>query len=255
MPYAGIFDTHAHYDDARFDPCREALLRELPRRGVALVVNCGSDLESSARSLELTAAYPYFYAAVGIHPHECGEAPADWEPRLLALAAHSKAVAIGEIGLDYHYDFSPRETQRLFFRRQCELANRLGLPVIVHDREAHADTFDILSELRPRGVLHCYSGSAEQAQQYARMGFYFGFGGAVTFKNAHRALESAAVIPPDRLLLETDCPYMAPVPHRGELCTSDMIALTAERLAAELGTVPQALIDRARDNGRRLFGI
>ena len=250
-----LFDTHAHYDDARFDPCREALLRELPRRGVALVVNCGSDLESSARSLELTAAYPYFYAAVGIHPHECGEAPADWEPRLLALAAHSKAVAIGEIGLDYHYDFSPRETQRLFFRRQCELANRLGLPVIVHDREAHADTFDILSELRPRGVLHCYSGSAEQAQQYARMGFYFGFGGAVTFKNARRALESAAVIPPDRLLLETDCPYMAPEPVRGTRCDSSLIRYVGEYVASVKGISPEEVFRQTAQNAKAVYQL
>lgn len=255
MDFTGIFDTHAHYDDERFNESRSDILGSLPGRGVSLILNCGSDLESSKSSIALAEKYDYIYAAAGIHPHECSNTPGDWESELRKLLSHPKVVAIGEIGLDYHYDFSPRELQREFFARQLELANELKLPAVIHDREAHADVFDLLSKHRPRAVLHCYSGSAEQARQYAEMGFYLGFGGAVTFKNARRPLESAAAIPLSRLLLETDCPYMAPVPHRGELCTSDMIALSASAIAEARGMEVQQLIDAARENGKRFFGI
>lgn len=255
MSYQGIFDTHAHYDDSRFDGEREKLLESLEQKGVSLVVNCGSDLASSQRSLALAEKYSFIYAAVGIHPHECGDAPHDWEKILRKLMGHPKAVAIGEIGLDYHYDFSPRELQKQFFERQLQLAQELSVPVVVHDREAHEDTFNILSRHSVRAVLHCYSGSAEQAVQYAKMGMYMGFGGSVTFKNAKKPIESAAAIPLDKLLLETDCPYMAPVPHRGELCTSDMIAFSAEKIAAAREMDAQVLIDKARINGMKFFGI
>lgn len=253
--YTGIFDTHAHYDDERFDGARDGLLAGLAERGVSLVLNCASGLKSAETTLALAKSCGFVYAAVGVHPGECGELPADWLDRLRALARSEKVVAIGEIGLDYHYMPPERELQLDCFEKQLMLANELSLPVIIHDREAHEDCFRLVKKHRPRGVFHCYSGSAEQARQLSELGIYIGFGGAVTFKNARRSLESAAAIPLTSLLLETDCPYMAPEPFRGRLCTSDMIAYTAERLAELRGIPAQRFIDTAAQNGKRLFKI
>lgn len=252
---SAIFDTHAHYDSEQFDGLRGDILDSLPEKGVGLVLNCGSDLASSERSIALSRQYSYVYAAAGIHPEEADALPPDWEQGLRALLACPKVAAVGEIGLDYHYTTDNRERQKALFRREIEIANELSLPVIVHDRDAHEDTFEILSALRPRGVLHCYSGSAEQARQYAAMGFYLGFGGAATFKNARKPIESARAIPLSQLLLETDCPYMAPVPFRGKLCTSDMISYTAAVLGPAVGLETGELIALAAENGRRLFSI
>ena len=261
--YAGIFDSHTHYDDAAFDADRDSLLRSvLPEKGVCGVVNCGADLASSAASAALAAKYAYIYAAAGIHP-ECVKDLADgWEETLRSLLIKPKIVAVGEIGLDYHFaENAPRERQQEVFKRQVLLANELRttdghrLPVVVHDREAHADTLRILQELRPAGVVHCFSGSVEMARQILDLGMYIGLGGAVTFKNARVPVEVAAMVPEDRLLLETDCPYMAPGPFRGTRNDSSLIAYTAERIAAARDTDPQALIVLARRNAERLFGI
>jgi len=246
-----IFDTHAHYTDKRFDPDREPLLDSLPGQGVAFVLNCGSNVRDSGRALKLAERYEYIYAACGTHPHEAKGFVQTGELR--ALLKHEKCVALGEIGLDYHYDFSPREAQKDAFRVQLELAQEFDLPVVIHDREAHEDTLKILQEFKPRGVMHCFSGSVEFAREIVRLGLHIGFGGAVTFKNARKPLEVAAFVPLERLLLETDAPYMAPVPHRGERCDSRHIGLIAEKIAEARGMDAQELIDACTKNARALF--
>ncbi len=253
--YQNIFDTHAHYDDEKFDPDRAEVLSRLPSQGVCAVVNAACDMESCESGLHLAQAYDYVYCSAGVHPHSASEWQGGDCERLAGYTQHPKVVAIGEIGLDYHYDFSPRETQREVFAAQLALANDLGLPVIIHDREAHADTLQLLQKYRPKGILHCYSGSAEMAKEILKLGMYIAFGGAVTFKNARKTLEAAALIPDDRLLLETDCPYMSPEPMRGRRCDSSMIALTAERLASLRGTDPQALLDMTCRNAQAVYGI
>ena len=253
--YRGIFDTHAHYDDARFDEDRDTLLCSLPQKGVARVINCGVDLASSKTTLALAHKYDYVYAAIGFHPEDCGDATdADFEA-LLPLYGDPKVVAVGEIGLDYYWDTVPKETQKAVFERQLILANELHKPVIVHDREAHADTLALLKKHRPQGVLHCFSGSVESMREAVDLGLYIGLGGAVTFKNAKKPLAVAAAAPADRLLLETDCPYMAPVPFRGKRNDSSLIAYVAEVIASVRGVDVQQLIDQCRENANRLFGI
>ena len=251
----GIFDTHAHYDDERFAQDREALLSSLPGEGVCGVVNAASDLPSARAGIALAERFPYVWAAAGIHPHEAQKAPADAMGQLRALLANPRVVALGEIGLDYHYDFSPREVQQDLFAQQLALAKELDVPVIVHDREAHEDTLRLLKRYQPRGVVHCFSGSVEMAEEILKLGMYIGLGGAVTFKNARKPAEVAAMVPADRLVLETDAPYMTPVPFRGQRCHSGLIRYTAAAIAAVRGEEPQALTDQARANACRLYGI
>lgn len=255
MMYSGIFDTHAHYDDEKFNDDRAEVLSSLKDGGVCGVIDCGCDLSSSLKAIELSEKYDFVYAAVGIHPHEAAEAEANDLDEIIKLFAKEKVVAVGEIGLDYHYDFSPREVQLEFFERQIILSKELDLPIIVHDREAHEDTMNLLKKYRPKGVVHCFSGSAEMAKEVLKLGMYIGLGGAVTFKNARKPLEVAVIIPDDRLLLETDCPYMAPVPLRGSRCDSTMIAYTAQKLAEVRGCEVQSLIDRCRANAKELFKL
>lgn len=253
--YQNIFDTHAHYDDSRFDEDRDELLTSLPAKGVSHIVNCGCDLKSSLTTLALSEKYDFIYAALGVHAHEAEEASEKDLLRIAELYSKEKVVAVGEIGLDYHYDFSPRERQLEVFERQLELANRLDLPVIVHDREAHEDTLKLLKKHKPKGVVHCFSGSAEMAKEIVRLGMYIGMGGAITFKNAVKPVEVAKMLPLDRLLLETDAPYMTPVPFRGTRCDSAHIAYTAEKIAEIKGMDTQKLIDICNENAKRLFGI
>ena len=255
MMYSRIFDTHAHYDDERFNDDRAHVLLSLKDSGVCGVIDCGCDLSSSLKAIELSDKYGFVYAAVGIHPHETAEAGANDFDEIKKLFSKEKVVAVGEIGLDYHYDFSPREVQLEFFERQIILSKELDLPIIVHDREAHEDTMNLLKKYKPKGVVHCFSGSAEMAKEVLKLGMYIGLGGAVTFKNARKPLEVAAIIPDDRLLLETDCPYMAPVPFRGSRCDSTMIAYTAQKLAEERGCEVQSLIDKCRVNAKELFKL
>lgn len=252
----GIFDSHTHYDDEAFDADRGEILAGLPALGVSGIVNCGCSLESSRKSLEIAEQYEFAYAACGVHPHEAaGRCETTGSAELSALLSHKKCVALGEIGLDYHYDFSPRDAQRKAFEQQLALAAELGLPVIVHDREAHEDTMRLLKKYKPRGVLHCYSGSVETMREAIGIGLYIGLGGAVTFKNAKKPLEAARAVPAERLLIETDCPYMAPVPYRGKRCTSDMIALTARAIAGARGIDAREVLDITRKNAEDLFGI
>ena len=247
-----IFDSHAHYNDRRFDDDRDSVLQNLPLQGVTTVLNCGTTIESSEDCLRLAEDYSYLYAACGVHPHEA-EQEEEKLDALYALLKHEKCLAVGEIGLDYHYDFSPRDTQQRVFERQIQIANELQLPVIVHDRESHEDTIMMLRKYKPAGVVHCFSGSAEMAKEVIKLGMYVGFGGALTFKGARKPLEAAAVVPKEMLLLETDCPYMAPVPHRGKRCDSSMIPLAAEVIANIWNCPVQEVLDITNENAKRLF--
>lgn len=250
-----IFDSHAHYDDPAFDPDREELLTALPKLGVCHVVNCGADLPSSRRSIELAQRYPYFSAAAGIHPEEAHDLPPDWEQRLVALLSKG-VVAIGEIGLDYHFQENPpRGVQRDVFERQILLAKQHGLPIIVHDRDAHGDTMELLRRHRPAGVIHCFSGSAEMAKEAVRLGMYIGIGGSATFKNARVPVEVIRGLPEDRFLVETDCPYLAPVPFRGKRNDSSLIRYVAEKIGEIRGEDAQTVLNHAKENAEALFRL
>lgn len=251
----GIFDSHAHYDQKRFDDDRDQVISALAAAGVTRVMNAASDLPSSRDALALAEKYPFFWCSVGIHPHEAEDAPADYLDQLKELVKNPRVRAIGEIGLDFHYDFSPRDIQHRVFEEQLILAKELDMPVIIHDREAHGETMELLAKYRPKGVVHCFSGSAEMARQVAELGMYVGFTGTVTFKNARKPLEAVAAVPADRLLIETDCPYMAPEPLRGRRCDSSMLPYTAAAMAAVRGITPQQLVDLTAQNACRLFGI
>ncbi len=253
--YSNIFDTHAHYDDSRFDEDRDELLCSLKEKGVSHIVNCGCDLKSSITTLELAGKYDFIYAAVGVHAHEAEETTESDLAEIEELYQKEKVVAVGEIGLDYHYDFSPRERQLEVFERQLALANKLSLPVIIHDREAHEDTMNLLKKYRPKGVVHCFSGSAEMAKEIVKLGMYIGIGGAVTFKNAKKPVEVVEYLPLDRLLLETDAPYMTPVPFRGQRCDSAHIAYTAEKIAEIKAIGVQELINICNENAKILFNV
>ncbi len=249
-----IFDTHAHYDDAKFDESRDRLLsRELPENGVCGIITCGCDGDSSRTALQLAEQHDYVFAAVGIHPENLSSGTAVDE--IERLAAHPKCVAIGEIGLDYYWNDSAKEQQKAIFREQLLLANHLQKPVIVHDRDAHADTLSLLQETNPCGVVHCFSGSPEMAREILKLGMYIGVGGSLTFKNARRLPEVTAEIPIDRLLLETDCPYLAPEPFRGKCNRSDYILYVARRVA-EIRSCPiEEILHITAQNAQKLFGI
>ncbi len=248
-----IFDSHAHYDDGRFDGCREELLNELFRNGVCGIVTCGCDKASSLAAIELAEKFEKIYVAVGIHPGntDSGTTLSDIEE----LAAHPKCVAIGEIGLDYYWEPYDKQKQQEIFISQIELAKKLSLPIIVHDRDAHADTLEILKKYNPHGVVHCYSGSPEMAREIIALGMYIGVGGVITFKNAKRLPETVALIPENRLLLETDAPYLAPVPHRGEICHSGLIPLAAEKIGEIRGKTAEEILSITAENAKTLFNI
>lgn len=252
-----LFDTHAHYDDAQFDPDREALLSALPENGVGLVVNPGCDISTSRQAVALAEQYPHVYAAVGYHPENCGPYVPEELDILRDLARHPKVVAIGEIGLDYYWEENPpRDFQQQVFRAQLELALELDLPVIVHDREAHGDSLAIVKEYPAlRGVFHCYSGSVEMARELLALGWYLGFDGPVTYKNARKTVEVAEMVPLDRILIETDSPYMSPVPLRGKRNDSRNVFYIAEKLAQIKGMTTEELARLTMENGKSLFGI
>ena len=253
-----IFDTHAHYYDEAFDADRDALLSALPERGVALVVCPGCDLESSGQSVALAERYPFLYAAAGYHPEDLeGVALADLD-RIRALCAHEKVVAVGEIGLDYYWVKTPedRAFSREMFDAQLSLSEELGLPAIVHDRDAHKDCLDIVrAHPSARGVFHCYSGSLEDAKVLVDRGWMLSFTGNITFHNARRAPEILKWLPLDRLMLETDAPYMAPEPWRGRRCDSTMIARSAETVAQLRGLTRDEVEHITLENGKRFFRI
>ena len=252
---AFYFDSHAHYDDNRFDADREAVIAALREAGVRAVMNSASDLESSRAALALAKRYPFFRASAGVHPHEAKTLDAAALGEVARLCREPEVVALGEIGLDYYYNRSEREVQREAFRRQLALARKLDLPVVIHSRDAAQDTLEIVREYRPRGVVHCFSYSAEQAREYAELGMYLGFTGVVTFPNAKKPLEAAAAVPLDRILIETDCPYLAPVPYRGRRCDSTMLHATADALAAAKGISRDVLLRAAWENAIRVYEI
>ena len=253
--YKNIFDSHAHYTDKAFNEDREIMLGSLKESGVCGIINCGADIESSVSSVELASKYDYIYAACGIHPEEADKIPENYIDILRDLAKNEKCVAIGEIGLDYYWRQDTKDLQKELFEKQILLSKELDLPIIVHDREAHGDTMEILKKHRPKGVLHCFSGSPETAAEVLKLGMYIGLGGALTFKNARKAVEVAQMLPLDRLLLETDCPYMAPVPMRGKRNNSGYIPFIAEKVAEIKGIDPQSVLDVTAENTKRLFNI
>ena len=252
-----LFDTHAHYDAQQFDTDREEVLAALPESGVGLVVNPGCDLESSAAAADLAARHGHVYAAAGYHPENCAPyGPGDLD-RLRELAGLPKTVAIGEIGLDYHWeDNPPKDLQREVFRAQMALAEELDLPVIVHDRDAHADAMAVVRDFpRVRGVFHCFSGSAQMARDLVKLGWMISFTGVLTYPNARRAVEAAAAVPLDRLMIETDSPYMSPVPCRGSRNDSRRLGYICQRLAEIKGISPEECARITAENGRRFFQI
>ena len=253
----GLFDTHAHYDSRKFDADRDEALSALPGQGVALVVNPGCDLESSRKAVALAEKYPFVYAAVGVHPEDCGGWQDGYLDELRSLAAHPRVVAVGEIGLDYYWkENPPKDLQKLVFRAQLALAAELGLPVVVHDREAHGDCMDIVEEFPGvRGVFHCFSGSVEMAKKLVRRGWMISFTGVLTYPNARKAVEAAQAVPLDRIMIETDSPYMAPVPHRGRRNCSGYVAHICQRLAEIRGISPQDCARITLENGRHFFQI
>ena len=252
-----IFDTHAHYDSGSFNPDRDEVLRALAEGGVGLVVNCGCDVDSSNASIALAEAHPHVYAAVGIHPGDCEGINEQDFTTIRTLASHDKVVAIGEIGLDYYWqDNPPREFQEMVFRRQIELALDLNLPVIIHDREAHGDSLRVVLDYPALcGVFHCFSGSPEMAQELLKRGWYLGFDGPITYKNARRAPEVAEITPLDRIVVETDAPYLTPVPYRGKRNDSRYLTYVIEKLAEWKGISPEEMEHITFENGKRLFGL
>lgn len=253
--YQNIFDTHSHYDDEKFNPDREMLLSTLQSQGVSDVVSCGCDIETTRFNFDLAQTYDFMYFAAGFHP-ECLEGASLKDLELIKkFAQNKKCVAIGEIGLDYHWMSSTKEVQKEFFTAQIELAADLDLPVIVHDREAHGDTLDILKATKPKGVVHCFSGSKEMAREIIKLGMYIGMNGVVTFNNARKSLEVVKEIPLDRLVLETDCPYLAPVPHRGKRNDSSLIPFVAEKIAALLEMDVQELLNITNENAKKLYNL
>ena len=251
-----IFDTHAHYDDKAFDEDREALLESLPSQGVARVVNIGASLASCRRTVELTEAYDYIYGAIGVHPSETGELDEEGFGQLREMCGAEKCVAIGEIGLDYYWKEPEREIQKKWFLRQLHLAKKTGLPVVIHSRDAARDTVDILEAEKggeTGGVIHCYSYTNETARRFLDMGFFFGIGGVLTFQNARKLREAVEYIPLDRIVLETDSPYLAPVPYRGTRNSSLHLPYVIQALAQVKGISEEEARRAAWENSLKLY--
>ena len=256
MTYEGIFDTHAHYDDVERFPNVFETLKKQEENGVRYIINCASGEESSARSIELAEACGIVYAAVGVHPENAGGLREGWLSRIAEMTKRDRVVAIGEIGLDYHYETPDRETQRTVFEAQLKLANELNLPVEIHDRDAHGDISELVRKYKPKGCIHRFSGSPEMAREMVKCGMSLGIGGALTYKNSKKEVATVAEIPIEYLLLETDCPYLAPAEFRGQTCTSDMIGAVARKISEIKGNItPEEVIAITRENAKRLFNI
>ncbi|MDR1673989.1 MAG: TatD family hydrolase [Oscillospiraceae bacterium] len=253
--YTNIFDTHAHYTNQEFDADRDELLSSMPNKGVKHILLAGSSVETSVQGYTLALKYGYIYLAAGVHPEAADDTPNGFVDIIEELAAREKTAAIGEIGLDYHYDGYSKSKQTEIFEEQLALAGKLKMPVIIHSREATADTVEILRRYKPNGVVHCFSGSKETAKIMLDLGLYISFTGILTFKNAVNAVDVMNYIPIDRLLLETDCPYMAPHPFRGKRCDSSMIVYIAEKIAVSRGMNIQDVLNITCESGEKLFGI
>ena len=250
------FDTHAHYDDKRFNEDRDEVLKSMNGAGVTLILNAASSLNSARFGLKMADKYSFIYAGVGVHPHDSKSMTDDTVSELENLLSHPKAMAVGEIGLDYHYDFSPRDVQKKRFREQLELARRVKKPVIIHERESLGDTLYIISDYKDlTGVFHCFSGSWETAKILLNMGWYLSFTGVITFNNARRALEVIEKMPGDRIMLETDCPYLSPEPMRGRRNSSLHLPYIAKKVAETRGMAVEDAAAITMENGLRFFGI
>jgi TatD DNase family protein len=253
-----LFDTHAHYNDARFDEDRDEVLSRVREGGVSLVLNAAADMHSVHSCIRLAEDYDFIYTSVGVHPHDAIHISEETIETLRREAEHVKVVAVGEIGLDYYYDNSPRDTQKYWFARQIGLARELGLPVIVHNRDAHEDSLRIVQQEGAKqvgGVFHCFTGSVEMARELLKLEFYISVGGPVTFKNARKLIEVVQYVPMDRILIETDCPYLTPEPHRGKRNESTYVRLVAERIAQIKGCTFEEIASVTLENGKRLFKI
>lgn len=252
-----IFDTHAHYDDAQFDEDREELLNSMQEQGVGVIVNVSATYDSCESVVDMVQKYPFMYAAVGIHPDEVGSLTEERFARMEELFQRDKVVAVGEIGLDYYWDNESHDIQKKWFVRQLDLARRLSLPVLIHSREAAADTMEVMKEQAKglKGIIHCYSYSREMAKEYVKMGFHIGVGGVVTFKNARKLKETVEEIPLTSIVLETDCPYLAPVPYRGKRNQSGYIRYVAEAVAEIKGVSFEEVVARTRENAREVYGV
>ena len=249
-----IFDAHAHYDDDWFDEDRQELLESLPQKGVSGIVNASVDLKTAEIARGFAQKYEYMYFTVGFHPENLEDMPKNYLEKIAEMLEHEKAVALGEIGLDYHWDIE-KELQHRVFEEQLKLAKDLDVPVVVHDREAHGDVMEYLRQYKPRGLMHCFSGSVEMLKEVLKLGMSISLGGTVTFKNARVPLEVADAVPLDRLLLETDAPYLSPVPFRGKRNDSSNIIYTAQKIAELKGIGVQELLDITAENARKLYGI
>ncbi len=248
------FESHAHYDDEAFDSDRYELIEKMHENGIEYIINAGSDIASSLKGINISEKYPYFYCAVGVHPHEVENMTEEDIETLRKYAQNEKVVAVGEIGLDYYYDADFKEIQKKWFRRQLELAYELDMPVIIHAREASQDCFDIIKGSKVRkGVIHSYSGSAQMALDYIKLGFYIGVGGIVTFKNARKPIETVEKIPLNRILLETDSPYLSPVPLRGTRNNSQNLKYICEKIAQIKQTTPNEVAEVTTKNSKSLF--
>lgn len=253
-----LVDSHCHLDDAAFDADRKDVILFAKQLGIKWILNPGADLASSKKAVVLADEYPMIYAAVGVHPHDAKDVPDDWEAQLQELGAHPKVVAIGEMGLDYHYDHSPRQAQQDVFRKQIRLARSIGKPVIIHEREAPADVLTILKEEQVQdvgGVMHCFSGSIESARLFMQLGLYISFAGPVTFKNARRSLEVASAIPLDKILVETDAPYLTPEPYRGKRNEPGHVLLVAQKIAEMRGMDFSEFAEAVTFNAEQLFRV
>lgn len=252
-----IIDTHAHYDDEQFDADRESLLGEMEAGGIGLIINAGSTIASWDKIIKLTEEYPFVYGAVGVHPDEAGTLDEKQFGRMKELLVREKIVAVGEIGLDYYWDRESHDLQKKWFIRQLELAREKNMPVIIHSREAAADTFQIMKQHAQgmKAVIHCYSYSAEMAAEYVKMGYYIGVGGVVTFKNAKKLKQVVKEIPLENIVLETDCPYLAPVPFRGKRNSSLYLMYVAEEIAEIKDVAVEKVIRQTEENSRNLYDL
>ena len=252
----GLIDTHAHLYEPEYVENMDTLMEELRQNGMENVICVGCEIATSKRTLEIAEKYDFVYAAVGFHPCDVGEITDGMWDEMKKMMAHPKVRAVGEIGLDYYWDKVPRDIQKQWFIKQLDYANEIGLPVAIHTRDATLDTLEILKEHTPKkGVLHCYSGSAETLKEVVKLGLYISMGGVVTFKNARRAVESIESVPLERLMLETDCPYLAPEPFRGKLNRPDYTLYTARKIAELRGMTEQEIIDITTKNAKQFFNI
>lgn len=253
-----IFDTHAHYDDDKFDEDRDSLLRELHQNGISYILNASASLESLYANIALAEKHDFVYAALGVHPEYADKMNVNVLDKIRELSKNEKVVAIGEIGLDYYYDDSPRDVQREWFEKQLELAKELKLPIIIHDRDAHEDTINIIKKTNAKlvgGIFHCFSGSVEMAMEMLKYNFYIGIGGVVTFKNAKKTVEVVKAVPLDKLLIETDCPYLAPEPYRGKRNNSGYLFHTIDKIAEIKGVSSQEVTEITLENAKKLFKL